>query len=223
MNGRKFKINLRSAIGEFLIVVLGIIAAFQLDAWKESRDNNKLLAEYLTDLEVGLRNDSLYFGLAVQYFENIEAQIDSTQAFLKAGLRDIPPSGSNGLWKFADWYRLYISNAAFEDLNNSGRLNLIKDKRLRHDLIGYYQYTEFVKLLDKEYNQSLDRMHENLLTRIDFQNSESVLISETDVPVIMNFLDQKRSYMSNYLSHRSTCQSINDSVRKQIKALLEQP
>ena len=221
MSTQKFNINWRNAIGEFLIVVIGIITAFQVDAWKENRDNQGLLMEYLTDLEVGLRTDSMYFGNSAAYFKNIGLQIDSTQDFLKEGVRNLPPSGQKSIRKLTDWYHIYITNAAFEDLNNSGRLNLIRDKRLRYDLIAYYQYIDFVKLLDEEYNQSLGRMQETLLMRLDLQDPESLKVSASDVPIIMNFLNQKEYYMRNYLSHRSICQSINDSIRKQIKAIRE--
>ena len=107
------------------------------------------------------------------------------------------------------------------DLNNSGRLNLIKDKRLRYDLLSYYQYTEFIKQLDEEYSLSLARMHEVLLSHIDFQNPESVKITQEDLPLILNYLDQKHSYVRNMISHRNTCQGINNSIRKQIHIKLE--
>ena len=216
----KVNINWRYAIGEFLIVVIGIITAFQLDAWKEDRDSANLVNEYLTDLEAGLRNDSLYYGMASKYFKNIDAQMDSTRHYLKKGVTDLPVSGQTGLRQLSDWYRVYVTNTAFEDLNNSGRLNLIEDKNLRYNLIAYYQYIDFVKLLDEEYNQSLARMQENLLNHLDFDDPEQLKIPEEYVPLLLNYVNQKKSYMSNYLSHRQVCQDINKVIRDRIAAEL---
>ena len=149
------------------------------------------------------------------------AQIDSTKQFLQAGQREIPSSGQRSIRNLSDWYHTYVSNAAFEDLNNSGRLNLIKEKKLRYDLIAYYQYIEFVKVLDEEYNQSMDRMQENLLTRLDFQDKESLKVPKEEVTLILNYLSLKETYMHNYLSHRNICQAINSSICQQIEAILK--
>ena len=75
----KFRINWRYAIGEFLIVVIGILVAFQLDAWKEDRDEAKLVNEYLTDIKVGLESDKNYYNRALDYFDNIGSDIISWQ------------------------------------------------------------------------------------------------------------------------------------------------
>ena len=71
-------LNAMPVIGEFLIVVFGIIAAFQLDSWKEDRDDARLVTEYLTDIEVGLANDSLYYEMALIYFDSIKAAMKIT-------------------------------------------------------------------------------------------------------------------------------------------------
>mgnify|MGYP001794202781 CR=1 FL=1 len=217
---KKFKINWRYTIGEFLIIVFGIIAAFQVDTWKESYDNDKLLTEYLTDIEVGLQKDSLFYELAVKYFAQIEQEIDTTKYFLVQLENTLPPAGQKSLWDISDWYRLYISSAAFSDMNNSGRLNLIDNKELRYNLIAYYQYLDFIKLLDEEYNESLSRMQENLLTRWAFSEEKALKISEEDLVIVRNYLNQKQSYIRNYRKHRENCQGINKAVRQLIETEL---
>ena len=66
-----FKINWRYAIGEFLIVVIGILVAFQLDAWKEDKDEAALVNEYLTDIKAGLKSDSSFYQNTLQYLDTI--------------------------------------------------------------------------------------------------------------------------------------------------------
>ena len=217
----RLQINWRYAIGEFLIVVLGIVAAFQMDAWKERWEKEPLLVEYLNDIEVGLQTDSLFYGFANDYFENMEASMDSTIYYLQEGADILPAPMDASLDRFSSWYYVYITNSAFQDLNNSGRLNLITDKQLRYDLIAYYQYTDFLKVLDSEYNESLGRMHETLLTQLDFQQADGLYIPNDLRPAIYNFLEQKRTYMSSYWSHRKTCQNLNNSLRLKIASILE--
>ena len=133
----KLKFNWRYAIGEFLIVVIGILVAFQLDAWKENRDESMLVKEYLTDIRVGLVTDSAFYQNALGYFDDISSEIDITKRYLKQGNLELPQDGQVSLRRISAWYRIYVSNTAFEDLYNSGRINLIDNKSLRYNLISY--------------------------------------------------------------------------------------
>ena len=212
MKKSKFRINWRYAIGEFLIVVIGILAAFQLDEWKENRDEAKLVNEYLTDIKVGLESDSAFYEKALEYFDKINEEIQLTKDYLKSGQLNLPPDGQESLRKLTDWYRIYISNTAFEDLNNAGRLNLIDNKNLRYNLIAYYQYIDFVKILDEEYNNSMSLMKEKLLNKIRFHNPEELIITVNEVDVILNYLDQKQYFINSYLGHRNICNHILNDV-----------
>ncbi|MEM6297882.1 MAG: hypothetical protein AAF740_04235 [Bacteroidota bacterium] len=221
MKKLNIKINWRYITGEFLIVVVGIVTAFQLNSCKEDRKNAELLSEYLEDLRVGLNTDSIFYGNSAVFFDQVVDQIDSAQYFIQNDSLSLPKAGQRALRGFSSWYRLYISNAAFEDLNNAGRLNLIKDKELRYELISYYQYIDFLRSLEDSYTKSLGRMQENLLERLELSNKEIPLeIKPADVPLILNYLNQKRTYVRSYLSHRKTCHEISISIRKMI---LERP
>ncbi|MEO0573653.1 MAG: hypothetical protein AAF039_18275 [Bacteroidota bacterium] len=221
MGKQNLKINWRYAIGEFLIVVIGIVAAFQLDSWKERRYNNDLITGYLTDLQVGLKNDSLYYGMATKYFDELSSEMDSTKKYIRGGSNEMKGARLNSIKGLADWYRVFVTNTAFEDLNNSGRLNLIQDKDIRYGLISYYQYIHQLKLLDNEYNESLNRMQEYLLKRLDFSTGSYLILNDEDAILVMNYLDKKQKYMDDYLSHRRRCQNINNTIRQRILTRLD--
>ena len=210
------KINWRYAIGEFLIVVVSIVVAFQLDACKEIKDKATLRKEYLADIEVELRSDSLYFEFADSYLSKVKNQIDSTERILESGESELSSVYSESLQSFSSWYFIYVSNTAFQDLNNSGRLNLIEFKEMRYNIISYYQYIDFIEELDRQYSLSIIRMLEELLTRLDFREKEILRVPEEDISTVLNYLRQKRKYIDSYLSQRSMCQNINNNIREQI-------
>ena len=212
MELKSIRVNWRYAIGEFLIVVIGILAAFQLDSWKENRDEAKLVNEYLSDIRAGLRSDSLFHQNALEYFNQIEDDMSITRDALLSGELTLSKERQNSIRNLTDWYRIYISNTAFEDLNNSGRLNLIKDKQLRYNLIAYYQYIDFVKILDEEYNSSLSSMNEHLLRKLVFYNNDELVIAREDVDLVLNYLYQKKSYIDSYLGHRDIIYQINKTL-----------
>ena len=214
---KNFKINWRYAIGEFLIVVFGILAAFQLDACKEQKFNNDLYVEYLNDLNKGLKSDSIYYNVAVKYFDSVKEKIDTTRNSLTKTNNTLDSYTKIAVVDIKSWFTAYISNSVFEELNNSGRLNLIYNKDLRHNLISYYQYLDFVKTQETSILSSLDRIKERLLGDLDFQNDSLLEIPESKVFVIQNYLQQKQSYINGYLGHRATCHNINLQMLKQIK------
>ena len=216
MKHYNFSINWRYAIGEFLIVVLGIVVAFQLDSWKERQDELKLVNEYLADIRVGLETDAAFYQRSTVHFDSITSDINRTRAYLEQGQLHLPKDGQLALRNFTDWYRTYISNTAFEDLNNSGRLNLIENKQLRYQLIAYYQYLDFVKDLDQEFNTSLSDMKISLLDSISFHHSDELIIPDSLVSTLLNYLDQKESFIKSYFGHRSMCQQINADIIKAI-------
>ena len=133
---------------------------------------------------------------------------------------NLPEDGQRSIRNLTDWYRIYISNTAFEDLNNSGRLNLIKDKNLRYNLIAYYQYIDFVKIQDVEYNTSLNQLKERLLNKLKFHDPHKLIVPESEVDMILNYLDQKQAYINNYLGHRNICDQINSTIVQGIEQSL---
>ncbi|MEM9929728.1 MAG: hypothetical protein AAF840_07915, partial [Bacteroidota bacterium] len=86
-----------------------------------------------------------------------------------------------------------------------------------YNLIAYYQYLDFIKSLDEDYNESLTRMQEHLLVSWNFSKEEPLKIPTEDLVTVRNYLNQKRLYVRNYLVHRKNCQNINNTIRQQIK------
>lgn len=135
----KIQIPIQRATFEFVIIVLGVLAAFAVENWKESRAEAALEAEYVDRLlsDVALDIEQLQFtiGLAEQKI---------------VGLREIRTwkSGSHSSEHLIKSLRLSISlgwslprlnTATFEDLNSTGRLGLIKDIDLRRAILDYYR------------------------------------------------------------------------------------
>ena len=152
---------------DFVIVVAGILIAFQITEWNEARIEAKLETEVLTAILDDINNDkgSLNTGLAFAQ-SNIDA---SNSIFQKAGLPvadilempfyDVPALGgykyevSSGpaeaisntsqLWKNASVrYHPNQSDSAFSSLIAAGDLSVIKDDKLVRDLQKYSQLWE---------------------------------------------------------------------------------
>ncbi len=77
---RKFHLNWRYAIGEFAIVVLGVMAALGVENWNSERKDRALEIEYIAAILEDLRKD----GAAIQFaMEEAETNSDLGRILLK--------------------------------------------------------------------------------------------------------------------------------------------
>ena len=131
------------AIGEIVLVVIGILIALQLNNLNEDSKNNRLETNYLIRISKDLENDVIEFDKAIrlaqeridrviflqEVIENSKLARDSTdyfvQSIISAGYTFLPT----------------ISNHSFEELKSSGRLSLIQDEALRVLIAKYYDFT----------------------------------------------------------------------------------
>jgi hypothetical protein len=128
---------LKYAIGEILLVVIGILLALQINTWNEDRKSSaremKLLAELRTNLQINVQN-----------LENdIESQVKSaaTIDYLIEHLANRRPYKDSLKYYFydADYAPdVVLSASAFETLKSAG-LELIKTDSLRSAIINLFE------------------------------------------------------------------------------------
>lgn len=71
------------AIGEILLVVIGILTAIQIDQWNSNRKNLAVAEEFVSYIEMDLRKDTTIFGSVIvgidRYIDLKRSAINSTQ------------------------------------------------------------------------------------------------------------------------------------------------
>jgi hypothetical protein len=130
------------AIGEIILVVIGILIALQINNWNENLKNNKLEISYLQRIYEDLENDLIQFDRTTklaeernkrvlfleQAIEDSQLIIDNSDYFIKSII-------------YANYtFRPPISNHSFEEIKSSGRLALIKNEDLRVSIAKYYDF-----------------------------------------------------------------------------------
>ena len=127
------------ALGEILLVVLGILIALQINNWNESQKSGRLEQQYLQSLKQEFlvnRNklESLDSLLAVQ----LEASIEFTRSMNpKKILLDDADFARVMRDGFRDTHSYNPSSGVMKDLINSGKLSLIKNDQLRRVLADW--------------------------------------------------------------------------------------
>lgn len=130
----KFSKYLLYAIGEILLVVIGIFIALQVNNWAEKGKLRSLEKSVLTDLRSELYSNITRLDSIIYERENV----------LQAGKLVLEKSGPKALWdsplKFdsllfkivLSGWKYYPETGVVTDILNSGKLNMIQNDSLRY-------------------------------------------------------------------------------------------
>ncbi len=133
--GRYFKY----AVGEIVLVVIGILIALQINNWNESRKASIQEANFLSDLLGDLEKDEAKLADLNHFYLKRIDYLDTLLTYLRN------PKRSMGIEKFGMYvepiYR--VDNApnystTFESAKTSGAFNNFKKKELMKELTQYY-------------------------------------------------------------------------------------
>lgn len=137
------------AIGEIILVVIGILIALSINNWNETRklqnEELKLLSDLKTNLETTYKNfitDTIYnFELIVNY-NNIESFINKDLPYLN--------KLDKAFGEFTFWSSPYITSTAYKTLQTKG-LDIIKNQKLKKDIVNIYDvnFTALTQDYDK--------------------------------------------------------------------------
>jgi hypothetical protein len=156
---------MRYAVGEIVLVVVGILIALQINNWNEDRIKHDLVKSQLLNLAASLKSDSTMF---MRTKDVNEFRSSSFEYLLKnAGqsfevLPSIPKSDSTFIWqgtypdsidinfirKSFSWFtrgfnNIIIDRTAMNEVNNLGLFSEIQDSQLRNKIHDYYMFIGF--------------------------------------------------------------------------------
>lgn len=128
------------AVGEIVLIVVGIMIALQINAWNQAQTNRELERNFLHRFQVDLKEDVANFSeqvgmgergleavkeaVALLYSENVEDDFYTLNRFYDVAHID----------SFSPQYSTY------EELESTGQLNLIRDDALRLAIQKHYAY-----------------------------------------------------------------------------------
>jgi len=130
---------MRYAIGEIVLVVIGILIALQINTWKEEQKAKRVEFVILTELKKNIEADILEMGSTVIY---VNQRIRSSKIILESfANNDSYHDSLNSHFGWAMVYdAMYFHTGAYESLKSSGS-QLINDETLRFEISNYYDYS----------------------------------------------------------------------------------
>jgi len=152
------------AIGEIVLVVIGILIALQINNWNENRKDKDIENRYITNILSDLKDQNT----------SIDIQLESEKDYFNAAGQIIKSYQENGnLLVDSTFYRLatkiterktfVITDPTYTDLISSGNINILKNINIKNKLIKYYQELERIEKI--------------------IQNNNSLLVDQNYIPV----------------------------------------
>ncbi len=197
----KFSKYLLYAIGEILLVVIGIMIALQLNTWNqkriESHQTVELLKNMIIDLKIdvsNLKNDISNYERYIRYSRTV-LNVKDFQLFTTDSIYNLLPTNSSST---------KITNQTFEKLKNAGITNTLDSKELFNSITKYYttesSIIDIIILWDWEYS----------LKTTDFyrlgDDFEAPILNDT---IVTRYLDNIATRKNNLLKLLTTKKSRN--------------
>jgi hypothetical protein len=134
------------ALGEIILVVIGILIALQLNDWNDSRKQQKLENEYYCRLLEDIKLDKEQIGNLLKLAENrLKASNQSVRLLLQEDVEKIVVGTQISLATKAIYSDFEPNNSAYEDLKSGANLNIISDKSIISALNRYFNKVEELK------------------------------------------------------------------------------
>jgi hypothetical protein len=139
MEAGKIKNYLLYAVGEIVLVVIGILIALQINTWNEENKDQKLeqlyYCKFLEDVDQDLallqeqENDNSMRIAAINRLIHLLQKDKPSRSEVVKNLREAVNKTS---------FPFTVSQSAFDDLKSSGKLIVLKDDNLKKRLLNYY-------------------------------------------------------------------------------------
>ena len=148
--GGKTSKYFKYAIGEIILVVIGILIALQINNWNEKRKDSKLEAEYYCRLLEDLEQDNDQIdALIMQAEARLKASNQAVRLLMTERPNKIEVANQLDLAIKAIYTDFKPNNSAFEDLKSGANLNIIQDKSIIKALNTYFNNIESLKSIIK--------------------------------------------------------------------------
>lgn len=188
---------LKYAIGEIVLVVIGILIALQVNEWNEQRKFKSLKTTYIERLIEDLKEDKLNIAsLNIKLDEKQQIIRDVISAiesdYQKDNLTNLIKSFFDSGWNMLDFV---ATSNTYTDLSQSGNMNVFNDAELTKSIKHYYVFIESESkghTINKDWIIPLDVSLSRETSAFEFDPNTRELFHKKDSTEALNTLLKQR-------------------------------
>ena len=129
------------AIGEIMLVVVGILIAISINTWNKGREDLQAQYELLRDLRADLLIQQELIAEQITFEELYIAQTDSARGFF-SGLIDAVELQSL-LLQLSARHTFVANKATASKMTSTGQIALLRNPELVNSIVRYYQLSDY--------------------------------------------------------------------------------
>ena len=211
----RFSKYLLHAIGEIILVVIGILIALQVNNWNEQRKQRDKELHYLSNLKTDL---NLNIAEIEKYIVTRNSQTESAQVILdyfegRKTLDNLDEFNMHAVNVYT-WQKFFQIDNTFQELTNSGNLSIISNDSIKNGLLNlesaykklkyeeeHFRYDSEVMLYEPSYGiLDINSLIKNFMYQVtNGQQGQDVKLSKEDVMVLLHNRKQKNGFaMATY-------------------------
>ena len=175
------------AIGEILLVMIGILMALQVNTWNEERKERNRELDYLIGLKNDLESSQSELNRVIEKTDRVRNITTSLLEYKEEN--NIPEEVLDSMIFRADGYTIFIpAEGTINDLISSGNLNIITEEKIRTTIASWD--AEFMRIREREqlgkYEvQQLIDLLRHVAEKYNYQKYSTPLFSDTQRALVL--------------------------------------
>lgn len=215
-------INWKYAIGEIIIVIIGITIAFSLNKWAENTKDSVSKKQYLESLILDLDNEMAHLDSNMVQFQTKINDIKAIFPYLNGKVQG-RDTISNKIFGLAQIVHFHPSDITYKTLINSGHLGLFTNFELKKELEQHYSNHALIQL---DYERQ-NKIHEKyfgdfMIYHIDYDNLRKGDYSFIDEPLLKSIIQSLYGTFSIAIGTsqkgRERCQKLKAFINAELNA-----
>jgi hypothetical protein len=209
------------AIGEIFLVVIGILIALQVNNWNEDRKNQKEAVVILENLKSELKEDFSMIAYTIERLERRKAAADYLYQLITNDAERVEIDSTSiveALMRCSYIHKFVPSFAVYNEIQNSGKLNLIRSDAIKKYLANYKSRVEENLRIESPYEITLKDFEKKAIQFLsEIPLSENKILTERYRLINFNLLDisEDKAFLS-LLKHISYITTIELNVKKDL-------
>lgn len=202
------------AIGEIVLVVIGILIALQINNWNQNKLQQSALNDYLHSISKNIKGDLENVAFLRTNRTNTISRIPHMNWLLFESDYFEKPDvifASETLSAISDFRYLNANLSGFESIKNSGYLSKLQGKDIENLIYTYYSLIQEIVTNEKDYNEFLRNSY------TDFSNERKenmIFITYPDVIHDRDQLTKLQQYLYEILNHPSARSLYDHTLHK---------
>ena len=165
IKGRNYRSYATIALGELILLVLGIFIALQIDNWNQERQEKKIIDAYLVLICKDLKADIQSIEELMENRKQALMYTDSILSYYRNSYITDSKLFERGFFSLFIETRFHPNTSAFESLKNSGFIKDLENLEVEEQLNQYYQLIENISFVEDKFINMTQPLEHSLVLK----------------------------------------------------------